>query len=75
MPLHHVNNMTHSTDSSSLDNDKLHNKRKKKGIINAHSYKHNTTEKTGKVYSLEYADIPKVFFTSHHVGHCCTDVI
>lgn len=24
-----------------------------------------------KVYSLEYADMLKVFFTPHHVGHCC----
>jgi hypothetical protein len=24
---------------------------------------------------LEYADIPKVFFTPHHVGHCCTNVV
>jgi hypothetical protein len=27
---------------------------------------------TKNVYSLEYNDIPKVFFTSHHVGYCCT---
>jgi hypothetical protein len=25
--------------------------------------------------SLEYTDIPKVFFTPHNVGHCCTNVI
>jgi hypothetical protein len=31
--------------------------------------------KIGKVYSLEYTDIPKVFFTPHHVGPCCTNVI
>jgi hypothetical protein len=31
--------------------------------------------KIGKVYSLDNIDIPKVFFTSHHVGHFCTDVI
>lgn len=27
-----------------------------------------------KMYSLEYSDIPKVFFMPHHVG-CCIDVI
>jgi hypothetical protein len=26
------------------------------------------------VYSLECFDIPKLFFTLHHVGHCCTNV-
>jgi hypothetical protein len=31
--------------------------------------------KIGKVYSLEYTDIPKVFFMPHRVGHCCTDMI
>jgi hypothetical protein len=31
--------------------------------------------KIGKVYSLEYTDIPKVFFTPHHVGHCSTKTI
>jgi hypothetical protein len=31
--------------------------------------------KIGKVYSLEYNDIPKVFFTPNHVVHCCTNVI
>jgi hypothetical protein len=30
--------------------------------------------KIGKVYFAEYADIQKVFFTPHHVGHCSTDV-
>jgi hypothetical protein len=35
-------------------------------------YKNN---KIGKVYSLEHTEIPKVFFTPHHVGCCCTDVI
>jgi hypothetical protein len=30
--------------------------------------------KIGKENSLEYTDIPKVFFTPHLVGHCCTDV-
>jgi hypothetical protein len=30
------------------------------------------TNKIGKVYFLEYIDIPKVFFMPHHVGHCCT---
>jgi hypothetical protein len=29
----------------------------------------------GKMYSLEYTDIPKVFFTPLPVGHCCTNVI
>jgi hypothetical protein len=33
------------------------------------------TSKIGKVRSLEYTDIPKVFFTPHHVGCCCTNVI
>jgi hypothetical protein len=27
----------------------------------------------GKLYSLEYSDIPKVFFTPNHVSHCCSD--
>jgi hypothetical protein len=31
--------------------------------------------KNGKLYSVESNDISKVFFTSHHVGRCCTDVI
>jgi hypothetical protein len=31
--------------------------------------------KIEKVYALEYADIPKVFFTPHHTGNCCTNVI
>jgi hypothetical protein len=26
------------------------------------------SNRIGRVYSLEYTDIPKVFFTSHHVG-------
>jgi hypothetical protein len=30
------------------------------------------TDKNGKVYSLEYTDIPKVLFTPYHVSHCCT---
>jgi hypothetical protein len=34
-----------------------------------------TNYKIGKVYSLEYTDIPKLFFMSLHVGHCCTSVI
>jgi hypothetical protein len=25
--------------------------------------------------SLEYTDITKVFFTPHHVGHCCTVIV
>jgi hypothetical protein len=29
-------------------------------------------KKIGKMYSLEYTDISKVFFTVHHVGRCCT---
>jgi hypothetical protein len=33
------------------------------------------SNKTGNVYSLEYTDKPKVFFTLQHVGHCCTDVL
>jgi hypothetical protein len=33
------------------------------------------TNNTGKVYSSEYTEIPKVFFTPHHAGHCCTNVI
>jgi hypothetical protein len=28
-----------------------------------------------EVCSLEYSDIPNVFFTPHHVGHCCINVI
>jgi hypothetical protein len=32
------------------------------------------TYKIGKVYCLEYTDIPKVLFSPHHVGHCCTVV-
>jgi hypothetical protein len=28
-----------------------------------------------KLYSLEYTDIPKVFFTPHHVGYCGNNVI
>jgi hypothetical protein len=28
-----------------------------------------------KMYSLEHTDIPKVFFTPHPVGNCCTNVI
>jgi hypothetical protein len=31
--------------------------------------------KIGKVYSLEYIDIQKVFFIPHHIGHCWTSVI
>lgn len=31
--------------------------------------------KIGNVHSLEYADIPKESFTSHNIGHCCTNVI
>jgi hypothetical protein len=31
--------------------------------------------KIGKVYSLEYTNIPKVFFTPHHVGRCCNNAI
>jgi hypothetical protein len=31
--------------------------------------------KIGKVFSLEFTDIAKVFFMPHHVGHCCTNVI
>jgi hypothetical protein len=30
--------------------------------------------KIGKAYSLEYTDIRQMFFTPHHVGHCCTKV-
>jgi hypothetical protein len=29
------------------------------------------SDKIGNVYSLEHTDIPKVSFTTHHVGHCC----
>lgn len=32
-------------------------------------------DKNGKVYSLKYTDILKVFFTPHNVDHCCTNVI
>jgi hypothetical protein len=31
--------------------------------------------KTEKAYSLEYTNIQKVFFTPHHIGHSCTNVI
>jgi hypothetical protein len=27
------------------------------------------------MYTLKYSDILKAFFTIHHVGHCCTNVI
>jgi hypothetical protein len=40
--------------------------------------RHCTTQwfnKIGNVYSLEYTDIQKVFFTPHHVGRCCTNLI
>jgi hypothetical protein len=30
---------------------------------------------SGKVYSLEYTDIPKVLFMRHHIGYCCINVI
>lgn len=38
-----------------------------------------TIYKTGKIYSLEYSGVPKVFFTSHHViivtqGRCSTKI-
>jgi hypothetical protein len=29
----------------------------------------------GSVHSSEYTDIPKVFFSPQHVGHCCTHAI
>jgi hypothetical protein len=32
-------------------------------------------KKIGKLYSLEYTDIPDVLFTPHLVGCCCTNVI
>jgi hypothetical protein len=32
-------------------------------------------DKTGKVYPVEYAEIPKVFFTPHYTGHCFTDMM
>jgi hypothetical protein len=31
--------------------------------------------KIKKVYSLEYTNIPKAFFTPRHLGRCCTSVI
>jgi hypothetical protein len=37
-------------------------------------YKPTTIEKIGKVYSLEYTDILKVFFKPHHTYHCCTTI-
>jgi hypothetical protein len=33
------------------------------------------TNKIGDVYSVEHTDIPKVFFSPHHEGHCCTNAI
>jgi hypothetical protein len=33
------------------------------------------TNKIEKVYSLENTNIPKTFFTLHHVGSSCTNVI
>lgn len=27
------------------------------------------------MYSLEYTDISKMYFTPHHVGHCRTTVV
>jgi hypothetical protein len=31
--------------------------------------------KIENVYCMKYTDIPKVFFTSHHVGHCYVNLI
>jgi hypothetical protein len=31
--------------------------------------------KIGKVYSLEYTGIPKMFFTPHHASDCYTNVM
>jgi hypothetical protein len=31
--------------------------------------------KIEKAYSLEHTDIPKAFFTPHHLGHCLTNAI
>jgi hypothetical protein len=31
--------------------------------------------KAEKMYSLENTDIPKVFLTPHHVGHCCSNMV
>jgi hypothetical protein len=39
---------------------------------------HYNLNKNGKMYSLEYTDIPNVFFTQHQVGRCAlmrSDVI
>jgi hypothetical protein len=36
---------------------------------------HLLSNTIGKVYSLEYIGIPKVYFAPHRVGCCCTDVI
>jgi hypothetical protein len=35
----------------------------------------NEIHKIGKLYSLEYTDIPKVFFTPRHAGYWCSNVI
>jgi hypothetical protein len=32
-------------------------------------------DKIGKVYSLEYTDIPQELFMLHHACHCCTNMI
>jgi hypothetical protein len=32
------------------------------------------TYEIGKIYSFEYTDIPKVFFTSYNLCRCCTNV-
>jgi hypothetical protein len=31
--------------------------------------------KSGKGYSLKNTNIPKAFFTPHHIGRCCTNAI
>jgi hypothetical protein len=41
----------------------------------AHIHAVSSRNKIGNVYSLAHIDIPKVFFTPHHVGSWCTDVI
>jgi hypothetical protein len=35
-------------------------------------FRNSLSLKTGKLYSLEYTDIQKSFFTAHYVVHCCT---
>jgi hypothetical protein len=51
--------------------------RKNSGNFRYHSVQNTLhscllSEKIRKVYSLENTNIPKVFFTPHYVGHCCT---